>query len=82
VEYEGGVKMMKGNVNVLREIRNAMRVNNRQLDCLNNLLGRLVKLKAKEVYGGGLELDNLEIGEKKVRKVKQDLAEIAVEETK
>ena len=53
MEYEGGVKMMKGNVNVLREIRNAMRVNNRQLDCLNNLLGRLVKLKAKEVYGGG-----------------------------
>ena len=55
MECEGGAEMMEGDVDVLREIRDVMRVNNRQLDYLNNLLGRLVELMAEEVYRGWSE---------------------------
>ena len=45
------------------------------------MLERLVELKAEEVYRGWSELDDSEVREKEVRKVKWDLAEIAMEET-
>jgi len=44
-------------------------------------LGRLVELKAEEVYGGRSESEESEVGEEEVREVQWDLAEIAAEET-
>ena len=79
--HKGGVEMVEGVVDVLREIRDMMRANNRRLDCLNTMLERLVELKAKEVYGGRSESEESEIGEEEVREVQQDLPEIAAEET-
>ena len=45
------------------------------------VLGRLIELKAKEVYGGRSESEELEVGKEEVREVQRDLAEIAMEET-
>jgi len=59
-----------------------MRAQNRQLDPLNMMLGRLIELKTEEVYRGGSESDDSEVGEEEVREVKRNLAEIAAEETK
>ena len=80
-ECEGGAEVMEGSVDVLREIRDAVRAQNSQLDHLNTVLGRLVELKAEEVYGGGSELEELEVREEEVREVQRDLTEIATEET-
>jgi len=80
-EREGGAEMAEGVMDILGEIRDAMRAQNRQLDHLNAVLGRLVELKAEEVYGGRLELEESEVGEEEVREVQWDLAEIAAEET-
>ena len=43
-------------------------------------MGRLVELKAEEVYGGRSESEESEVGEEEVREVQWDLAEIAAEE--
>ena len=80
-EREGGAEMAEGVMDVLGEIRDAMRAQNRRLDHLNVVLGRLVELKAKEVYGGGTESEESEAGEEEVREVQRDLTEIAMEET-
>ena len=81
-EREGGVEVTEGSADVLREIRDAVRAQNRRLDRLNAVLGRLIELKAEEVYGGREEeLEEEEVGEEEVREVQRDLAEIAAEET-
>ena len=58
VKCEGGAEMTEGSADVLREIRDTIRAQNRQLHCLNAMLGRLIKLTAKEVYGGRSEESN------------------------
>jgi len=80
-ECEGGAEVTEGSAGVLREIRDAMRAQNRRLDRLNVVLGRLVELKAEEVYGGRSESEESEVGEEEVKEVQRDLAEIATEET-
>lgn len=82
-EHEGGAEMMEGAVDILREIRDAMRANNRQFDCLNNLLGRLIKLKAERVYEGWSEefKENSEV-EVEVEELAEELVEMEEEATR
>ena len=80
-EREGGAEMTEGSADILREIRDAIRAQNRRLDRLNTVLGRLVELMAKEVYGGKSEESNEDL-EVEVEVGAEELTEMEEEATR